>query len=194
MSTRFRTGDRKRSWSIISPTTAKSASFSAKHCAYRPRPSFSSQSTICCIAAPWTTGWPDRVKLCNHRFSDLRTLSGCRCRRSLLQFRQHLDVYSTGDPLCRQPITGIADCERATCDHAAPQPSNSMNSRRLMCSPQAEDHTLPHREKAILCITAFLSTRRFLADGYGEVRRLISRLFLRNSDTDLSAAKSHFRP
>ncbi len=31
---------------------AKSMSFSAKRCAYCPRPSFSSQSATCCIAAP----------------------------------------------------------------------------------------------------------------------------------------------
>ena len=33
-----------------------------------------------------------------------------------------------------------------------------MNSRRFMCSPQSEDHTLPHRcRNAALCITANLA-------------------------------------
>ena len=37
---------------------AKLRSFSAKRCAYCPRPSFSSQSATCCIeGAPWIMGF-----------------------------------------------------------------------------------------------------------------------------------------
>ena len=61
----------------------------------------------------------------------------------------------------RYPITGIAGyCARAASGHVAVPPSNAMNSRRLMCSPQAEDHIPYHIvEKAVLCITAFWPTR-----------------------------------
>jgi len=45
---------------------------------------------------------------------------------------------------------------RAASGHAATPPSSVMNSRRLMCSPQAEDNTLP---QAVLCITAFWPAR-----------------------------------
>jgi hypothetical protein len=37
---------------------------------------------------------------------------------------------------------------RAASGHAAAPPTSVMNSRRLMCSPQAEDHTLSHRWKS----------------------------------------------
>ena len=36
-------------------------SFSANHCAYCPRPSFSSQSATCCIAAPDYRASPARI-------------------------------------------------------------------------------------------------------------------------------------
>jgi hypothetical protein len=43
-------------------------------------------------------------------------------------------------------VTGIAGCcARAASGHAAAPPTSVMNSRRLMCSPRTEDHTLPHR-------------------------------------------------
>src|SRR5262245_52035227 len=48
-------------------------------------------------------------------------------------------------------------CARAMSGHApAAPPSSVMNWRRLMCSPQAEDDTLP---QAVLCITAFWPAR-----------------------------------
>jgi|SRR5262245_60461229 len=45
----------------------------------------------------------------------------------------------SGDPLLRNPITGIVACwARAVSGHAAPDPANSfMNSRRLTCRPQS---------------------------------------------------------
>jgi hypothetical protein len=48
--------------------------------------------------------------------------------------------------LRRNPITGIAGCcARAASGHAAAVlPNKAINSRRLMCSSQAEVHTLPH--------------------------------------------------
>jgi hypothetical protein len=44
----------------------------------------------------------------------------------------------SGDPLLRNPITGIAACwARAVSGHAAPDPANSfMKSRRLTCTPK----------------------------------------------------------
>jgi hypothetical protein len=46
-----------------------------------------------------------------------------------------------------RPTTGGAGCcARATTGHAtAAPPSSVMNSRRLMCPPLSEDHTLPRR-------------------------------------------------
>src|SRR5258708_3176403 len=44
------------------------------------------------------------------------------------------------------PITG-SFCARAASGHAAAPPTSVMNSRRLMRSPQSEDHTLPQRCK-----------------------------------------------
>jgi hypothetical protein len=50
----------------------------------------------------------------------------------------------------KYPMVGIfvACCARATSGHAAAPPSIVMNSRRLMGSPQAEDHTLPQCGKS----------------------------------------------
>jgi hypothetical protein len=63
-------------------------------------------------------------------------------------------------PFVRQSITGIAGCcARAASGHAAAPPISVKNSRRLMCSPQAGDHTLPHCRKSVLCITAFWPSR-----------------------------------
>src|SRR5262249_16139504 len=54
----------------------------------------------------------------------------------------------------------VACCARVVTGHAAAAPPTSaMNSRRLMCCPQYEDHTLPHRGKAVLRITAFWPTQ-----------------------------------
>jgi hypothetical protein len=47
----------------------------------------------------------------------------------------------------------------AASGQADAEPTSVMNSRRVMCSPQAGDHTLPHRKKVVLCITAFWPNR-----------------------------------
>ena len=58
---------------------------------------------------------------------------------------------SPGERLLRNPIIGIgACCARAASGHTAALLIIVMNSRRLMCSPQSEDHSL----NAALCITA----------------------------------------
>jgi len=58
------------------------------------------------------------------------------------------------------PITGSDGCRAGDAsDHAAAPPRSVMNSRRFIRIPQSEDHTLPHRRKSVLCITAFWPTR-----------------------------------
>jgi hypothetical protein len=48
--------------------------------------------------------------------------------------------------------TPVACCARAASgDATAAPPSSVMNSRLLMCSPQTEDHSLPHRRKSRVC-------------------------------------------
>ena len=50
-----------------------------------------------------------------------------------------------GKTAVTNPITGFAGCcARAANGHAAAPPIREMNSRRLMCFPQAGDHTLPY--------------------------------------------------
>jgi hypothetical protein len=75
---------------------------------------------------------------------------------------------SSADRELKKPITGIAGCcARAASGQAAALATSVMSSRRLMCSPQAQDHTLPHRRRnAALCITANL----ILAREMGQIR------------------------
>src|SRR5262249_45705009 len=68
----------------------------------------------------------------------------------------------SGDALFKYPITAIAGCcARAASGHdTAALPSSVMNSPRVMCCPQSEDHTLPHRcRNAALCVTSKLAVR-----------------------------------
>src|SRR5215831_10286395 len=62
----------------------------------------------------------------------------------------------------RMPMGGRTGCccARVASGHATAAPLSSvMNARRLMCCPQAEDHTLPYCEKSALCITAKSAAR-----------------------------------
>ena len=69
--------------------------------------------------------------------------------QAMMECTQPISGDPTGPESAGPPITGIAACcARAASGHAAALGSSDMNSRRLMCSPQAEDNTLPHRGKS----------------------------------------------
>ncbi len=145
---------------------------------------------VACFAA--ATALPPATMMSTSRFTNAWAIAGaCSLRPSVQRYSMVMvrpliqpsspsrcsnaaicSRHAVGDVVPRKPMTGTFCCARADRGQGATAPPRSvMKSRRLMCIPSAEDHTLTHGPRGcrIGALRQFGTLRQVAASAHSDL-------------------------